>query len=436
MKKRLVTLFLLGLVVLTAACQPKPKEKSQLTIWYWGEQEAPGYKNYMESMVKKYEEKNPDVKVNAVLQESDTMYTAFRTAEHAGAGPDIQYLWGGTQALEDVWLGNCTPLDDLIPAEVFADIPESSLKETNWDGKQWGIPAYQFAYGITYNKEDMKAIGVDPEIPFTTWDEFLDVSQKLKDNGKTPIGFGIKDGWLPAWIGIFFGQQNLDSVNDEIALMRGDKSFSDPKYNEWLYKLEELKDKGFINEDILSLDFYQGQQLLESNGASMTLHAQTYAASLEKSLGKDKIGFIKAPIFGTGKLADSIAVPSQVYVIPKSAKNKEEAAKFLIFLREKENMKALYDMANAMLPSKSFDSSWLSTEVDLTVANWLNKYENFCYQLYFAPMFEAEGLAPIIQKMFSEDLSPADASVELDEALKKTIEQNPEINEAFRKWNN
>ena len=44
----------------------------------------PGYKAYMEEMVKRYEKKNPDIKVEAVLQESDNLYTAFRTAEAAG----------------------------------------------------------------------------------------------------------------------------------------------------------------------------------------------------------------------------------------------------------------------------------------------------------------------------------------------------------------
>lgn len=37
----------------------------------------------MEEMVKRYE-KEPDIKVEAVLQESDNLYTAFRTAEAAG----------------------------------------------------------------------------------------------------------------------------------------------------------------------------------------------------------------------------------------------------------------------------------------------------------------------------------------------------------------
>ena len=406
-----------------------------LTVWYWGEQEAPGYKAYMEEMVKRYETIHSDVKVDAVLQESDTLYSAFRTAESAGEGPDVQYLWGGTQALEDVWLGHVAPISDYVTEEQLSVIPASTLAETNWDGKQWGVPAYQFAYGIAYSKDAMRKAEVDPEKPFTTWDEFIECCEKIKNTGISPLGMGLKDGWLPAWIGIFLGQQNLDDVNEMISLMSGKQSFTDRKYSEWLYKLEELKDKGYINDDILSLDLYQGQQLIESGKAAMTLHTQAYAVSLEKSLGADKIGFSPAPVYGSGALANSVAAPSQVYVIPKSAKHKEGAAQFLLFLQEEDNMRYLYETANTLMPNKNFKKEWLTSEVDKTVSEWLENKPNFCYQLYFAPMFEVEGLVPTIQKMFSEDLSPDKAAVELDAALKKVSEQNPGPHEAFLKWN-
>ena len=437
MKKISKLLLLVMVVSLFAGCGNSDKSadgKTTITIWYWGEQEVPGYKAYMDEMVKRYEEQNPDITIDAVLQESDNLYTAFRTAEAADEGPDIQYMWGGTQAMEDVWKGNVSPLDEVISEEEFSVIPESALAQTNWNGHQWGIPAYGFTYGIAYDKEAMANAGIDPENPFTTWDEFIDCCDKLKASGVTPIGFGLKDGYLPAWIGIFLGQQNLDNTNEMISLMSGKEDFKDSKYSEWLYKLEELKDAGYINDDILSLDLYQGQQLIESGKAAMTLHAQPYAVSLENSLGSDKIGFAKAPIFGNGKYADSIATPSQVYVIPKSAKHKEEAADFLLFLHEEENVKALYEMANAIMPNNNFKEEWVTSEIDKDVLEWQKKYPNFCYQLYFAPMFEPDGLVPSVQKMFSEGLSPDGVAEELNSALEKCIEQNPEVHDAFLEW--
>ena len=151
-------------------------------------------------------------------------------------------------------------------------------------------------------------------------------------------------------------------------------------------------------------------------------------------MGTDKIGFARAPVFGNGKFADSIASPSQVYVIPKSATHKEGAAKFLMFLQEDENIKSLYEMANVMMPNVNFKEEWLTSEIDKQVMKWKAEKGNFCYQLYFAPMFETDGLIPTVQKMFSEDLPPEGAAAELEETLEKCREQNPEVHEAFINW--
>ena len=54
----------------------------------------PGYKAYMEEMVKRYEKKNPDIKVEAVLQESDNLYTAFRRQRRQGKVPGYSIYVG------------------------------------------------------------------------------------------------------------------------------------------------------------------------------------------------------------------------------------------------------------------------------------------------------------------------------------------------------
>ena len=110
------------------------------------------------------------------------------------------------------------------------------------------------------------------------------------------------------------------------------------------------------------------------------------------------------------------------------------SADFLLFLQEEDNIKYLYESANAMMPNNNFDESWVSSEIDRKVLEWQKEDNNFCYQLYFAPMFETDGLIPTVQKMFSEGLAPKDAAVELDEALGKCMEQNPEVHDAFLEW--
>ena len=58
---------------------------TKLTVWYWGEQEIPGYKQYMEEMAQKYSSETDGISVEVVLQESDTLYSALRTASGPSA---------------------------------------------------------------------------------------------------------------------------------------------------------------------------------------------------------------------------------------------------------------------------------------------------------------------------------------------------------------
>lgn len=438
MKKTLSLVLAVLLMLSLAACGGGSGgngggDAKSLTVWYWGEQEVPGYQAYMEEMAKKYEEAN-GVKVEVVLQESDTLNSAFRTAESAGQAPDLGFLWGGSLALEDAWLGNLTPVSDYLTEEQLSVMDADSLMETNWDGKQWGFPAYSVVFGVAYNKEMMTAAGVDPENPYTTWDEFIEVCQKLKDAGYTPLGGGLKDGYLPGWFAIYLGQQNYDTANEAIAPFKLEQSYTDPKCSEWLNKVQELIDKGFYNDDVQSLDFYQGQQLLENKQAAMTFHVHAYAATLAESMGDDVIGFTIQPRYGSGRMAETVVAASQVFVIPKSAKNKEEAAKFLMFLQEEENLKSLYDHSKARVPNVNFNTEWLTSAIDERVATFTDKYPTFCYQYVYPATLEYEGLVPVIQRMFSEGLSAEEAAVELDGVIAKWAEQTPEQLEAYKIW--
>ena len=54
-----------------------------LLVWYWGEQEAPGMKNFMQKAVAKYNSSQSKVQVQAVLQSSDSLYSAFAAVAQA-----------------------------------------------------------------------------------------------------------------------------------------------------------------------------------------------------------------------------------------------------------------------------------------------------------------------------------------------------------------
>ena len=441
----LTTIMVLGLMTGCGAKKAEPStvntengeeaaEITNLTVWYWGEQEIPGYQQYMEEMAEKYAAENPNFTVEVVLQDSDTLYSALRTAEAAGEGPDCAFLWGGTQALEDVWLGNLDPISDYMTAEELAIMDDSALAESNWNDKQWGWPAYSVCFGLAYNKEMFKNAGLDPENPPKTWDEFLAACEALKNAGYIPIGTGIKDGYLPGWLAVYFGGQNYDDPNDAIKPFRLEEDYTDMQCAQWVYLVKDLIDAGYFNNDVQSLDLYQGQQLLETESCAMTFQCGPYTQTIANNMGEDKIGFMQAPVFGDGELAKAVSVGQQVYVIPKSAQHKDEVCDFLIFLARDDNLARMVELTNAWVPTKAFDPATIDGAIIQNVASWMKNQRLYNYQYTYPMNWENESLAPIMQRMFTDGLSAEDAVKELQDGITKWAEQNPNVLDAYKIW--
>lgn len=444
-KRTAYTLIVAAIAILLAACAgpaaqpadgeaPADDEPITLVVWYWGEQEAPGTQAFMEEAVARYEEQNPNIDVEAVLQETDSLYPAFRAAAEAGEGPDIQFFFGGVFTLEDAWLGNLAPISDFWTEEELANIPSGQRAETFWDGKQWGLPFYQIGTFWAYNKEMFADAGLDPENPPETWDDWMAACDALSEAGYTPVGTGFKDGWLGGWMVSYLGQQNMNSIEDLMQAVRGEASLTEPIYAEWWVRWEEMKDRGCFNEDIMSLDLYQGQALFENEQAAMTNHVEPYIAQLERSMGSDVVGIMRTPVYGSGDLATAIGVPTQTLAITSFSPHKEEAADFLRFLHTDETMQLMYEKAGAVTPDSRFQTDWLNTNADRKILEWLQEYPLFWYQYYYPPVWESEGAIALGQLLVAGDISAEEAAQRWQNIAEKWRSENPDQLEAYTKW--
>lgn len=408
--------------------------KTPLVIWYWGEQEAPGMKNFMDEAVKVYMQQHPNIEVTANLQESDSLYPAFRAAAAAKQGPDIQYFWGGTQMLPDAWMGNVAPISDYWSQEELNHIPAGQRAETYWDGKQWAVAFYQIGTFWAYNKKMFAQAGLDPENPPTKWADWLTACDKLRAAGITPIGTGFKDGWLGGWMVSYLGQQNMNSIEDLLAAIRGEKSLTDPMYAEWWARWKDMLDHKCFNDDIMSLDLYQGQDLFEQQKVAMTNHVEPYIAILERKLGADTVGVMRTPAYGTGKFADSVGIPAQVLAITSFSQHKQEAADFLRFLHTPDIMKMMYDMAGAVTPDDRFDPAWFNTNADKVIAQWRDQYPLFWYQYFYPPIWETEGSIALGQLLVTGEITPEEAAQRWQAVADKNRKDNPTELEDYKKW--
>ena len=261
MEKRRTVMFavLAAVVAIAAGCGSSSGDSSgggstpasstgpvKLTMWWWGDQEAAGMKNFVADSVQKYEAAHPNITIDTVLQSTDNLMPNFTAAAKAKQGPDIEYRWGGIWNLQDAWDGNLAAVSDYIPQDELAHYLNAS--EDTSGGKVWTAPWYvQPSFPVLYRKDILKDAGV--AVP-TNWDEFLAACDTLNSKGITPIAGGVKDGWFGGWLYSIMGSQSLTSIDDLKEAVVGDKKFTDPEFAEWWSKLQEMIDHKCWNDDI------------------------------------------------------------------------------------------------------------------------------------------------------------------------------------------
>jgi raffinose/stachyose/melibiose transport system substrate-binding protein len=323
-----------------------------LTMWWWGEQEAAGAKNWLAQTIKLYEKKHPTVSIKTVLQTTDGLIPAFKAAAAAKKGPDIQYFWGGIWSLDDAWLGNTKPVSDYIPKSELRHY--LNAKEDTYAGKVWTAPWYvQPSFPVLYRKDVLAKAGV--KVP-TTWAALLKSCDALNGKGITPIAGGIKDGWFGGWLYSIIGAQGISSISDVLDATTGKQKFTDPKHAAWWTRLQEMRDHKCWNDDMNSLELYQGQQRWAQGKAAMTVAAGSDVKKFVQQVGVAKAGVMAMPKWGKGPYAGRLGSTSQTVGITAWTKYPKESADFIMFMHTPERMAAWFNTTGAFPADDRFNT--------------------------------------------------------------------------------
>lgn len=407
-------------------------EKVKLTIWWWGEQEAPGAEKWMDETTKLYSEKHPNVTFETVLQSTDDLVPAFKTAAASKQGPDIQYFWGGVWTLEDAWAGNIVAVSDYINANEIEHY--ISNEERTYNGKIWGVGWYLSGNSIAYRKDLFRKAGLNPEGDYTKWQDFLAACEKLKNAGVIPIAGGLKDGWFGGWIWQLLGKQGLDSVEDLKKATVGEYKFTDPKFAEWWEKLFELKSKGYWNNDINSLDYQQGQDLFVKGDAAMIFGNDTFYPGWIEKIGNDNFGVMKIPVWGKGKLASTYTVTAQGLGITSWSKHKKEAANFLVFMHTKDRLNAWYKYTGVFPADDRFNTSMITNPQMKKVFKWIKENPGPNLENFIPTMLDEQGNFVGCQLLFAGEKTAKECAALQEQVITKWRKDNPDDLNNFRNW--
>jgi raffinose/stachyose/melibiose transport system substrate-binding protein len=208
-----------------------------VTIRWWHIQNTDPMMTVWQDMANEFMEAHPNVTIEITVMENEAFKAALQTNLQAGDVPDLFQSWGGGGLRQQVEAGLVRDITE-ESSGFIGDLNEGAVGLYNVDGVQYGIPFNLGMVGFWYNKDLFAQAGIDA--PPTTWDEFLEDVQALKDAGITPIAVGAGDKW-PAH---FYYSYLMIREGGEAAMQQvsADLDFNKPEFVEAGNQLQRLID--------------------------------------------------------------------------------------------------------------------------------------------------------------------------------------------------
>jgi multiple sugar transport system substrate-binding protein len=244
-----------------------------------------------------------------------------RMSSRTDTSSDLIKWWNGYRLVDvarDGMLADVTSAWDLAEKNGWIDDPELK-KSFTYDGKQYGMPLYKTYYVVFYSKKAFAKVGA--EVP-TTWDEFIDVCNKLKKAKITPIASGGANSWESC---IWFGQVvNGTDHQFYLDLTEGRASYLDQKAVDAMKLWVELYQRDFFSAPDIDSSTVPG--LFNSGKVGMQLYGTWNTGSFTGAGMTDKdFGEFILPAMPGG--TPSIVVESSPLSVSSEAHKKNAAMK-------------------------------------------------------------------------------------------------------------
>ncbi|CAM5658197.1 MULTISPECIES: ABC transporter substrate-binding protein [Streptomyces] len=252
---------------------------------------APQAKAAMQDIVAAYgKRKSGDVSLNTVAAE--TFRTQLPTYLTSANPPDVYTWYPGSVA--DAYAKK----DLLLDLGELWDGPElkgysKALNSlcTASSGKKVFVPTTYYWWGMFYRKSHFAKWGVsEPK----TWDEFLDLCEKLKSKGVAPIGLGA--GGNTAWVASAWFDYldiRINGAEYHRELLAGKHRFDDPQvrrvFDRWREVLPYFDPNGTAGA-------FQDATTALLNGRSGMMLIGTFFADAAPKDALDDIDFFRFPV--------------------------------------------------------------------------------------------------------------------------------------------
>ena len=294
----------------------------------------------LREIAKDFEKENPNVHVKVVNVPSAG--EVLKTRVLAGDIPDVVNIYPQSIELQE-W-AKAGYFEDLSDKDYIKRVKNHYADKYAIDGKIYNIPYTANAYGIYYNKDKFKELGL--KVP-ETWEEFEELVDKIIAKGETPFAIAGADTW---------------TLNGYHQLALATSTGGGKEANDYLRfsKPNAIKSSdSVLKDDFRLLDLFRKKGAMQTNwqGAGYTDVVGAFARgdALMTPNGSWAITAINAqdPKFNVGTFpfpgkqkgqSLTIGAGDLAWSISSSSKHKKEANAFVEYMSRPEVMQKYYDV--------------------------------------------------------------------------------------------
>lgn len=258
----------------------------------------------------------------------DTDYEVFN-AQVPSTHDFVDYLLDLTPYMDEEVEGGGTWRDSFLDAAV---------QETELDSKIYGAVTDTHVIAMFYNIQIFDDLGIAPP---DTWDELLEVSSTLTDEGIDPIAVtGMYEPYMGMWIDYLF-QREVGYEKARDAAFSGD--YEDPGYLRAAEKFQALRDQGAFLNGFQGTDFTAVQMEFFQGNAAMILMGTWLSAEMKDSIPEDfQLGVAPFPQVVEDGEDNSFTSASNIMVVNKESQNVDAA---IAYMRELTSVQTQTDRA-------------------------------------------------------------------------------------------
>jgi multiple sugar transport system substrate-binding protein len=337
MKKFLVVLFTFVLIFSLAACnsssssssngsesdskdEGKKDEKVTLRIAWWGSQPR---HDYTLEIIKMYEEKNPNVKIEAEYAAWDDYWKKLAPQAAAKELPDIiqMDLSYFSQYAQNNQVTDLTPY---VGKQIKTDdIAENIINGGKIGDKLYGINAGVNVVGFHHDPELLKKVGVEALDENWTWDDYKEIAKKAKDAGLF-MDTGMK---ADVFFNYFLRTQGKSLYSKDGTTL----GYDDDKLFEEFFNMTAglVKDKAVPTPDYLAqLKGIEDDPVVTQKAIGIWQWSNQFVGLQQVANRPLAINNMPGPDSDKGLYLK----PSMFWSLANNSEHKEEAAKFIDFL--------------------------------------------------------------------------------------------------------